>query len=532
MNILLCCAAGMSTSIIVKKMRKAARELGYDQYKIASVDIAQVSKYIGKSDMVLLAPQVAYEYKHVVDMAIKRNIPVFIISNEDYGNMDGKSLLLKTQKQFNELHEEEIKMDTLSRTLEKYLLPMANKIGSNKVLGIIRNAMSATISLLIIGSISILLSNFPVESIAKFLEPANGFFNTIYVCTSGMMGLVTAVAIGNYASEEYSTHLINSILTSTGAFLISQSTIVDGWPTINVDGLGVSGLLTAIVVGVASVKVLQIFQERDIGIKMPEGVPPAVSNSFSVLLPSILALSVVTILTTVLGFNINEVIETVMSPLSSMLNTAPGYIVYHMLCALVFFCGINSAVVIGVVQAFLTQNSIANDAAYAAGETVKHVATNSVDTMVWAGGTGATIGLVILMVFISKSKMFKTLGRISLGPAIFNINEPIIFGVPIAFNPILLIPFILTPMIIAGGTYLLMSTGIIGMPILGNVPWTIPPVIIGFVMSGGAISTTIWSACTVLLSILIYYPFFRIADKQMYEREVAESKTQDNAILE
>src|SRR5699024_6166631 len=163
--------------------------------------------------------------------------------------------------------------------------------------------------------------------------------------------------------------------------------------------------------------------------------------------------------------------------------------------------GINSAVVIGVFQAFLTSNSLANEAAHAAGESIPYIATNSVDTMIWAGGTGATIGLVILMVFTSKSKMMKTLGRISIWPGIFNINEPVIFGIPIAFNPLFLIPFVITPGIIAGLTYLLMSTGIIAMPILGNIPWTLPPIVAGYAMSGGAISTTIWSALIVLISL-------------------------------
>ena len=208
-----------------------------------------------------------------------------------------------------------------------------------------------------------------------------------------------------------------------------------------------------------------------------------------------------------------------LSPLSKFLNTLPGYMLYHMLCAVVFFLGINSAVVIGVFQVFLTSNSLANEAAYAAGETVQFVATNSVDTMIWAGGTGATIGLVLLMAFTAKSKMLRTLGKMSLGPGIFNINEPIIFGTPIAFNPMFLLPFVLTPGLIAGATYLLMTNNIISMPIIGNVPWTIPPVFVGYAMSGGDLATTLWSGLIVIISVMIYYPFFRIVDKQMLKQE-------------
>ncbi|MFV0393036.1 MAG: PTS transporter subunit EIIC [Coprobacillaceae bacterium] len=530
MNILLCCAVGMSSSILVKTMRQAAKELGQDQYKIASVDIGQIARYISRVDMVLIAPQLAYEYDRISLLAKQYHIPVFVIDCDDYGNMDGKTVLLKTQKQMEELHEEEIVMDTLSSKLEKYILPFANKLGSNRILGVIRNAMAANVALLIIGSVSILLTNFPHEGVANFLAPANDFFNTIYAFTSGVMGLITSVSVAYYASIEFRTVPTTSVLTSVVAFLITQSYIEEGWPVLNIDGLGTSGLLSAMVVGIVSVKIIQIFQERNIGIKMPEGVPPAVADSFSSLIPAFVVLVLFTFLTTVLGVNINEGVAIVLSPLAKVLNTLPGYVIYHMLCALVFFCGINSAVVIGVVEAFIIQNGLANEAAHAAGKAVEHVATYSVDTMVWAGGTGATIGLVILMVFLSKSKMMKTLGRVSLGPAIFNINEPVIFGVPIAFNPILLIPFVLTPGIIAGATYLLMTSGIITMPIVGYVPWTLPPIIIGFFMSGGALSTTIWAACIVLLSIAIYYPFFRIADKQMYTKEKEEELTKNNVL--
>jgi len=534
MNILLCCTAGASSSILVKTMRQAATELGYDNYKIAAVDATKVSMYVMKVDVILIAPQVAYLYDSIHSTAKIHNVPVFIINFKDYGNMDGKAVLLKSQKRLvQELkNEEEIDMDKLSKSLEKYLLPFANKLGGNRILTILRDAMSANVAVLIIGSISILLTNFPHEGIAEVLAPANDFFNTIYAFTSGMMGLLTSISIAYYASKEFKTVPTTSILTSAVAFLITQSNIEEGWPAINIDGLGTSGLLTAMLVGIVSVKIIQIFQDRNIGIKMPEGVPTAVADSFSSLIPAFLVFAIFTFLTTVVGFDINAGITYVLSPLSKVSNTLPGYVTYHMLCALVFFCGINSAVVYVVVEPFIIQNGVANEAAHAAGEAVQNVATYSVDTMVWAGGTGATIGLVILMVFMGKSKMMRTLGKISLGPAIFNINEPVIFGIPIAFNPMLLIPFIVTPGLIAGLTYVVMKAGIVAMPIVGYVPWTLPPIMIGFFMSGGALSATLWSAFVVVLSIVVYYPFFRIVDKQMYQKELQEERTTKNSVLE
>lgn len=517
-KVLLCCAAGMSSSIMVKALRDAAKKQNAS-FVFSAVDTGRVKDYIHLVDYILIAPQIDFEYEDIQKIAKPYGVKVMVIDADSYGHMYGEKLLFKIQH-YDLLIKEEEEMDRLSKGLEKHLLPFASKLGSNKVLKIIRDGMSATVALLILGSISILLTNFPHEGIANFLAPSNDFFNTIYAYTSGMMGLITTATIAYYASVEYKTVSIISVITSVAAFLITQSTIVDGYPSLNVDGLGVSGLMTGILVSIITVKIIQLFQEKKIAIKMPEGVPEAITESFLSLLPAIAVLGMFTLITVVIGFNLNETIMYLLSPLSKFLNTLPGYMLYHMLCATVFFLGINSAVVIGVFQVFLTSNSLANEAAYAAGKTVEFVATNSVDTMIWAGGTGATIGLVLLMAFRSKSKMMKTLGRMSLGPGIFNINEPVIFGTPIAFNPIFLVPFILTPGLIAGITYALMSNGIISMPIIGNVPWTIPPVFVGYAMSGGDLRTTLWSAMIIVLSLVIYYPFFKIADKQYLEQEL------------
>jgi Phosphotransferase system cellobiose-specific component IIC len=257
---------------------------------------------------------------------------------------------------------------------------------------------------------------------------------------------------------------------------------------------------------------------------MPDGVPPAVSDSFSSLIPASVVFIIFGVIAVVLGFNLNTFMSTLMSPVSNLLKTPWGYALYHSLMGLVFFCGINSAVVCDVAYPFLLANGIANEKAIRAGGAAIYGATYGTDVLIWAGGTGATIGLMILMSFVAKSKYFKTLGRMSIGPGIFNINEPIIFGTPICFNPIFLFPFVVLPGILAGSTILLMETGIIAMPTVSMVPWTTPPILIGFLMTSGALSTTIWSVLVIVISVIVYYPFFRVADKQQYEKELSESQ--------
>lgn len=419
-------------------------------------------------------------------------------------------------------------MNASTTFLEKHLMPLVARIGSNRALTVIRNAMCACMALLIIGSTSILLSNIPWAPLANFMAPAAPFFNAIFNATTGIMGLLTAASVAYYGALEYKQDVFVSIATSVSLFILSQYQMVEsGEYLLNIDGLGTSGLISAILIAFITLKTLALFKQKNIGIRMPKGVPDAVSESFTSLLPALFLLAVFSLLVVVFHFNINVVIARVMTPVTYVLNSAPGYALYHMLCALVFFCGINSQVVIGVAMPFLMQNGALNEKAFQAGEQVMFAATNATDAMIWAGGTGATLGLVVLMSLMAKSQYFKKLGRMSLGPGIFNINEPVIFGTPVCFNPLFMLPFILTPGLIAASTYLLMQYGIIDMPHVANLPWTTPTFVVGFLMTGGSLSTTLWSFMILIISMLIYFPFFRMADKQLYLKEQQETELQN-----
>lgn len=407
--------------------------------------------------------------------------------------------------------------------IEQKLMPVAVKIGDNRVLTIIRNSMCIYISLLIIGSVCILLTNFPVEAVANFIAPAAPLLNTIFNCTTGMMGLFAAASVAYYAAEEYGTNVFSSVLTSVSAFLVTQ-TLADG--TLDVAGLGSAGLISAMLVGFVTVGIARFCTDKNVVIKMPAGVPSSVGDSFTALIPALATVMLFGVVTIVLNIRINDVMALVFSPLAMAVNTPLGYGLYHALCGLVFFCGINSAVVIGVVQPFIMQMGAANEAAFAAGEALPYAITYATDSMIWAGGTGMTIGLVLLMAFVAKSSQYKTIGRMSIAPAIFNINEPIIFGTPICFNPIFFIPFVFTPGIMAFLTFLLTDMGVIGAPVVGMVPWTLPPIAVGFFMSAGNIATILWSVTCVVVPVLVYYPFFRMADKREYAAELEAQKAE------
>lgn len=124
----------------------------------------------------------------------------------------------------------------------------------------------------------------------------------------------------------------------------------------------------------------------------------------------------------------------------------------------------------------------------------------------------------------SKSNLYRSLGKMSFPSAVFCINEPVIFGFPIVMNPLMMIPFIATPMILGASSYVLMKVCIIGK-IVFLVPWIIPPIIGHYLATNGNIPATIWSICTIAISYLIYLPFFKIAEKKQLLLESGSNKT-------
>lgn len=400
--------------------------------------------------------------------------------------------------------------------MEEKLVPFTNRVASIPFLVVMRNAMMSLVALLVVGSIAAMIAKLPIDAFQTVMAPVIPLFTAINQATTGMMGLTAAIAVGYYGATQYDVDVVPAMLISTCSFLASQLT-EDG---LNTGGLDSNGLLAALVIGSISVKVMAFLKKKNIGVKMPAGVPEAVAQSLNSLVPITVMVMVFAFISRVLGFEINAFLIGIMQPFANIFNTLPGYVIYHMACAFCFFCGLNSWIIMAPIFPILVSNGAANEAAYLAGETIPYIITNSTDILIWVGGTGATMALVLLMTFRAKSAAYKAVGKASLLPGIFEINEPVIFGTPICMNPLYFIPFVILPGILAGATYALMDAGIVAMPCIANLTWRTPPILIGYLMSNGHVSTLIWAILVFVITLVVYYPFFKIGDKMEYEKEL------------
>ena len=406
-------------------------------------------------------------------------------------------------------------MNKILNFVETKLAPPLNKMASQHHLSAVKNGMIVTVPLTIIGSIFLLIPNIPIAAIKNFFEPYANMITTVNTVSIGSVGLVGAASVAYYFALEYTDIKIDPLITafvSVVAFLLA--TLTDEF-TIDTGLFGTRGLFTGILVALLTGTITHFFQKKNLVIRFPDTVPPLVSKSFMSLIPAFVVLTLVWIIRVVLGINVNQVLMDCFSPFIFALNTLPGFLVFMFIRSMLWSVGIHGGAVLAVADPFFLTMFGENVAAFAAGTLPPYITASGFTMFVFLGGGGATLPLVLMMIR-SKEKGFSTLGKLCLPASLFEINEPVVFGVPLVMNPYMMIPYTLSTLTLSAGTYLLMLFNIIGRPV-ANIPWTIPPLFSHYLVTGGNIPAVIWGIAELFIAGAIYYPFFKAMEKQRLE---------------
>lgn len=391
-----------------------------------------------------------------------------------------------------------------------------SKVGDNKYLRSIRDGLSFTIPFTIIGSLFLIVGNLPIEAWTNIISPYAHLLNAMVNVTFGVLGLITAVGVGYTMGVNFKVDALSNTIITVVAFLLAT---LDADFSVLPGNLGATGMFTAILVAAITTLVTRFVTKHNLTIQMPDGVPPAVAKSFFSLTPAAITLTIIWILRVLLNIDINEFLQTIFRPLVFGLSTIPGLIVYTFLALGLWTIGIHGPNLLsGIATPIFLSNLAANTAAFQNNQPIPNEVADGFWTLFMnIGGSGASLGLVIAMLF-AKSKAYRDLGKLSLPPAIFCINEPIIFGFPIVMNPLMAIPFVLTPTILGVSTVILMRLNLIGK-IVFQVPWTTPPIIGPFLATNGSIGAAVWSFLTIIISFIIYFPFFKSMDSKQAAKE-------------
>lgn len=457
-------------------------------------------------------------------------------------------------------------MQQATRLLNKYLVPALSAISENAYMSAVRAGMVSIVPLTIIGGLFMILAEFPVASwqavVAPYSEllqvPVKATFGllAVFVCfaiaydfgqrlkqeavVSAMMAVVVFLMLQVNLRTEYSIHLTSSdlaklsqenqsALQDEGLVGLGASDLarLEGTNLNKLDftmataGLGSAGIFTAIVIALIVVRVQKFFTDANLVIRLPESVPAVVYETFLSLSPLVFLVFVFWIVRFVIGVDVNHIVQTVFQPLVFSLQTLPGILVYALLVTLLWSVGINGdntmdAIVAAVFYQYLGENV----AAMTQGQPLPHItAYGFFTTFVNVGGTGATLGLALVMLN-SREPGFRKVSRLSLPTQIFQINEPIFYGMPIVLNPIFMMPYILCALILTTCSYLLMDWNLIQRPFV-NVPWTTPPVIGHYLVTGGDWRAAAWGAVSIVIAMMIYYPFAKVAERQRLAAEAA-----------
>ncbi|MCL5745428.1 MAG: PTS transporter subunit EIIC [Acidobacteria bacterium] len=405
----------------------------------------------------------------------------------------------------------------------KHLVPTLTALSENSYLSAIRAGMVSVVPLTIIGGLFIIVSFLPVAGWDKIVAPYLQLLQIPVSATFGLLSVFVCFAIGYDFGQQLKQEAIVSASMATLIFLMIQlrpgekpeDTIFA------MENLGSKGLFTAVVIALVSVRVQKFFTDQNMVIKLPANVPPIVSESFLSLSPLFFLVLVFWVIRFVLGVDIDNLVQTTFKPLVFALNTLPGILVYAFLVTLLWSVGINGDNAMdAIVAPIFLQYLAANVEAATQGQPLPYVtAYGFFTTFVNVGGTGATIALALIMLN-SKEPGFRKVSRISLPTQIFQINEPIFFGFPIVLNPVFMVPYVLNALILTAGSYLLMDWGIIRKPFV-NVPWTTPPVIGHYLVSGGDWKAAVWGVVSILIAMAVYFRFAKAAERQRLKAEAA-----------
>jgi cellobiose PTS system EIIC component len=396
--------------------------------------------------------------------------------------------------------------------LNRYLVPPLTALSENTSMSAIRAGMVSVVPLTIIGGLFLVVSYLPLPGWEALVAPYRQLLEIPVTATFGLLGLVACVAIAYDLGTRLRQEAIVSATMAAVVFLLIQ--IEPEGMTFAAEGLGSHGLFTAILVALVTVRVQQFFTDRHIVIKMPDTVPSVVYQSFLSLSPLFFLVVAFWMIRFVAGVDINELVQGAFAPLVFALNTLPGILVYAFLVSLLWSVGIHGDNALdAIVAPIFLQYLAANVAAMTAGEPLPYITAYGFFTaFVNVGGTGATIALALIL-WRSKDPGFRKVGRLSLPTQVFQINEPIFFGLPIVLNPVFMIPYVINALVLTAGTYLLMSWELIHRPFI-NVPWTTPPIVGHYLVSGGDWRAAVWGVVSIVIAIVIYFPFAKAAERE------------------
>ncbi len=428
-------------------------------------------------------------------------------------------------------------MDQKNSAFVEKLTEVSGKIADNRYISAISKGISSLIPFTMITAIFTIIANPPVTAdlMAKgglwtLLTPWYNFattYKSILTVPSSLISALFALLANYNIAYQLATYYkqnakVSSMLSVVGFVLVAAPLENGALTTLY---LGTQGLFVGIILAIVAVEIVHLCEAKNIVIKLPKEVPPIVASSFSAIIPLLLTVALFyglsLIVNSTTGLTLPAAIMKLITPAITTVNSVPVMLLIGILCQVLWVLGIHGgAIAWAVVGAMLMQTVATNGELVAAGKAAEF-SPALLYSFVSCGGSGCVMSLIFLCCR-SKSKQLKAVGKASLIPGLCSITEPITFGAPIIYNPLLAIPFILVPFVNSILGYILYQTGILPIPYIGM--WSLMPVGVGEFLKTMSFRSFLIAWLMVALGVVIYYPFFKAYEKQLVKQEAESEK--------
>ena len=430
-------------------------------------------------------------------------------------------------------------MNALITQIEK-AKPFFEKVSRNIYLRAIRDGFISAMPVVLFSSIFLLIAYVPNIFGFSWSASTEALIMKPYGYTMGILGVLVAGTTAKSLTDSFnrkleSTNQINflsTMLASISGFLLLAADAVEGGGFAN-GFLGTKGLLTAFLAAFITVNIYNITVKNNVTIRMPEEVPPNISQVFKDIIPFTLVIVVLygldIVTRNIMGTNVAESIFKLFEPLFTAADGYLGITIIFGAYALFWFVGIHGPSIVEPAIAAITYANIeTNFQLLQAGQHADKILTSGTQMfIVTMGGTGATLVVPFMFMWLSKSKRNKAIGRASVVPTFFGVNEPILFGAPIVLNPVFFVPFIFAP--IANVWIFKFFVDVLGMNSFSvNLPWTTPGPLGIVIGTGFGLMSLVLALTLIVVDVVIYYPFFKVYDAQILEEEKAGVSSTDS----
>lgn len=436
------------------------------------------------------------------------------------------------------------------------LMPIANKVGNQKFLVALRDSFIGTMPVIMTGSFALMLNAFLSDLPGQFgwtwiTSTFQWLIDINWLVFKGSIPIVVLLFLFTFGvniARIYKTDKVSAGLVAVASYVItiggsitktfelasnSQAVgkAVEKLPEFKLTGnslavtlnsvipgdqISARGYFTAILIGFVSVIIFCKVMNRNWTIKLPDSVPPAIMKPFLSIIPAAIAMYVIGIATyifnTVTGeLMINWIYKVLQAPLLSMSQSFWAVLLIVFLNKIFWFFGLHGGNVLAPVMASLFGvTMLANLEAFQAGQAIPYMWTdNSFGAFVWFDA----IGVAIAILWQAKNKHYREVAKLGIFPMIFNIGEPVMYGLPIVLNPIMFIPYIVTPLLMVTVSYWATAWGLVA-PVTQNVTWVMPPVLYGFFATAFDWRAIVLSLINIAISTFVYLPFVKMADRQ------------------